>query len=575
MVDLNKDGKDDETNKPIPTFLEALGVDPNAPAAAPLAAAPPADAPPVVTPPPLQEAQRTVIAPTTTTKATETVTRSPESKTTTTTPEVTTKGKVQTPQELELLKSQTGLDQEALDLQKKQGAIAVESANYKAQQAEEAKTQAAAKATELKTVTDAATAEAAKRTAEYDARYDDYKKIKYEDFWEKKGTGTQILAAISIGLGAFAQGISGGAVKENTALKIIQSAIDQDFERQKATVAKGKETVGLAKEGIELARQTKADQLNDLDLKYAAATESVAAKYASMLAKQGIPQAEIDSNKVLLGLRQAAQDKKLKVAEDLRQEITNVSQKVVSEKTSGGTTVTSGGGSTTSGGLQTVYKTADKLKPKLTEGQNTVDKEFGKTYEEYFASGGSATSKKHIDTLTAALAAYQKDKIGFKGKVFGALAPDAAKTLITPERAEIQDKVKGVAQMSIRQILGPQFTEKEGVSIMERAFNPGQSQENNIARLKQLRDELKEAANAKDKAVEYFQTYGTLTGFKGKVYTGADILAPEDKKGVKEMKAKDAGASSSKSAKKEVKRQTSPSTGKIKIIYDDGSEEIQ
>lgn len=539
MVDINKDGKDDEANKPIPTFLETLGIDPNAPAAATPAATPPPLVP--ATPAPLQEAQRTVVAPTTITKAPETVTKSPESKTTTTTPEVTTKGKVQTPQELELLKSQTGLDQEALDLQKKQGVIAVESADFKAQQAEEAKTQAAAKADELKRVTDAATAEAAKRTAEYDARYDDYKKLKYEDFWEKKSTGTQILAAISIGLGAFAQGISGGAVKENTALKIIQSAIDQDFERQKATVAKGKETVGLAKEGIELARQTKADQLKDLDLKYAAATESVAAKYASILAKQGIPQAEIDSNKVLLGLRQAAQDKKLKVAEDLRQEVTNVSQKVVSETTSGSTQVTSGGGSTTSGGTQTVYQTAAQLKPKPTEGQSTVDKEFGKTYEEY-VSGGSAATAKNISQIQAIRAKLSKaPEPGFGGKTLGALAPESVQKLLTPEKAALKQQADSVVVQGIKQILPGAISDYEQKAMVNRVFDPALSNKENLQRLKAFETQLKDAKAAKDLAVKYYEANNTLTGFKGKVYTIDDFLAPEDKQGVEEMKAKDAG----------------------------------
>jgi hypothetical protein len=54
--------------------------------------------------------------------------------------------------------------------------------------------------------------------------------VKPGQYWENLGTGNKILAAISIGLGGFAAGMTGG---RNVALDIIQKTIDNDIEAQK------------------------------------------------------------------------------------------------------------------------------------------------------------------------------------------------------------------------------------------------------------------------------------------------------------------------------------------------------
>ena len=52
--------------------------------------------------------------------------------------------------------------------------------------------------------------------------------------WKKKGTGSRILAAIAAGLGAYASAMSG---TKNFALEIINNAISDDIEAQKAEIA--------------------------------------------------------------------------------------------------------------------------------------------------------------------------------------------------------------------------------------------------------------------------------------------------------------------------------------------------
>ena len=64
---------------------------------------------------------------------------------------------------------------------------------------------------------------------------EEFAKAEIKDPYASKSTGNKILAAISLGLGAFGAALTGG---ENTAMKIINSAIDRDIEIQKADINK-------------------------------------------------------------------------------------------------------------------------------------------------------------------------------------------------------------------------------------------------------------------------------------------------------------------------------------------------
>lgn len=59
----------------------------------------------------------------------------------------------------------------------------------------------------------------------------------YKGFWQSKSTAEKITGAIAIALGAFAQGLSGGKLP-NTALNIINKAMDDDYNQYKESVDK-------------------------------------------------------------------------------------------------------------------------------------------------------------------------------------------------------------------------------------------------------------------------------------------------------------------------------------------------
>ena len=267
-------------------------------------------------------------------------------------PQTTTKGKQQTAEEIKLLGEQNKLDDDAIKIIKKKGELDKAKADILENQAIENKMKAEDKAAEQQAVMDKAEVDIRNRTSEYDERYNDYKNMKISDFWDDKSTGTKILAALFTGLGTLGSAMTGGKV-ENTAFKIIENAIDKDFNKQKANILQAKDTVGFAKEGIDMARSNKAEALRDLELKKTAALEVVANKYAEMLAKQGKPAAEIEQDLNLQKLRQEAQNRLLEVQKDLRKDVTTELERTV-RSTKADQTVT------TKGGTESVYKAPAK-----------------------------------------------------------------------------------------------------------------------------------------------------------------------------------------------------------------------
>jgi hypothetical protein len=75
------------------------------------------------------------------------------------------------------------------------------------------------------------------------------------------------------------------------------------------------------------------------------------------------------------------------------------------------------------------------------------------------------------------------------GPVIG-LAPDAALNFTNPDTVTAGEAVARVSQKELRQILGGQFAAKEGEQLIKRAFNPGQSEEENLKRVESLRRQL-------------------------------------------------------------------------------------
>src|SRR5690606_28624908 len=122
--------------------------------------------------------------------------------------------------------------------------------------------------------------------------------------------------------------------------------------------------------------------------------------------------------------------------------------------------------------------------------------------------------------------------------------PDSLRPFINPNGTVARENVEEVVQRSLREILGAQFTEKEGERLISRAFNPLMTPEENARRVRRLMQTIGSMADAKQDMVDYFDQNGTLRGYKGSRPTASQIerLADEFGKSPDEDGSSNSGA---------------------------------
>jgi len=146
-----------------------------------------------------------------------------------------------------------------------------------------------------------------------------------------------------------------------------------------------------------------------------------------------------------------------------------------------------------------------------------VDDEFSKEYAKYRAKGQEVLDFDSVRKLDETIAAAEKVlDTGWDEQIMG-MMPENVRSLIDAEDKSIEDRLKAVAQTSMKEILGAQFTEREGKLVLDRAYNPAMPKEENIRRMKELARSLRDKAMAKKSAMDYFAQHGSLEGFKGPV----------------------------------------------------------
>jgi hypothetical protein len=170
--------------------------------------------------------------------------------------------------------------------------------------------------------------------------------------------------------------------------------------------------------------------------------------------------------------------------------------------------------------------------PKLTVGQQAVDREFGKEYAEYVAAGGFSDVAKQVKQLEQVQSELEKKGNDYTGPAVG-LIPDKARSFTNPAAVAAKNKVEEVAQRNLRLVLGAQFTQVEGERLIARAYNPSMPPEENAARVKALAEQIKTAARQKAEAADYFEKNGTLSGWSGKLPSVSDFEEAIDKAGGK------------------------------------------
>lgn len=175
----------------------------------------------------------------------------------------------------------------------------------------------------------------------------------------------------------------------------------------------------------------------------------------------------------------------------------------------------------------------------LTPGETKKDQTFAKEASDWEAAGGFASFAGNLDRLKGASVDLEKD-----GDLGNTVMPKFMRDVFNPESSEIEENIGFVAQQSLKQILGGQFSEKEAQQLIERTYNPRLPDATNKRKIDALVKQLEAQGKAKQQAVEYFNSKGTLKGFKG---TSATTLNEFEK----EIKTKIMGKSSDKKSRLE------------------------
>lgn len=169
---------------------------------------------------------------------------------------------------------------------------------------------------------------------------------------------------------------------------------------------------------------------------------------------------------------------------------------------------------------------AELVKKSLTPLETKVEEKSAQDLVDFTIGGGFSDVQKSLSQLEIAKQTLQQQPEGrITGKLVGAQDDTGLLKYTNPTAQDTKEQVQEIAQRNLRLILGPQFTAKEGEALINRVYNPALPQSVNVKRLDLLQEQMTSAAKTKQEAVDYYNTNGTLKGFKGKLYNStSDFL---------------------------------------------------
>lgn len=311
-----------------------------------------------------------------------------------------------------------------------------------------------------------------------------FKEADIKNPWATRSTGQKITAALSIALGGFVQGMQGG---ENMALNIINDAIERDLQIQQANLSKLGTQAQLERNLLGDLRNKGMDERQAYLTARQIMLQSAQRELDTIAAQYKAP--EIQATRDVLNGQLMNQEMETKAA--LSQTLANT--------------------------LKTQMDTAklqmESERPKPTKAQEMVDKEFAKTYQDFFLSGKFADAQKNLDQLKM-VQSQLASGASLTGPIQG-LAPDFIRRFTNPDAIEARAAVEEVVQRNLREVLGAQFTEKEGERLISRAFDEKVDEEENLRRVTRLVNQMERALQAKQDAARYFVQNGTMLNYDG------------------------------------------------------------
>jgi hypothetical protein len=162
-------------------------------------------------------------------------------------------------------------------------------------------------------------------------------------------------------------------------------------------------------------------------------------------------------------------------------------------------------------------------------GDIKVDQEYAKDFSEWISGGETAGIENNLRKLEVARNNL-KSSDNISGPIAGLrnMLPDALNAMLGGEKSiSTREGVQDVIMQSLRQILGAQFTQKEGENLMARTYNPSLSEAENIRRLDLLKGKIIQMAADKQAAADYYKQHRTLKGYTGRPPVLEDIRSYE------------------------------------------------
>lgn len=165
----------------------------------------------------------------------------------------------------------------------------------------------------------------------------------------------------------------------------------------------------------------------------------------------------------------------------------------------------------------------------LTTGQVATDKNFANFYKDYLSKGRGAKNVANVERLDDAKAILEyaaKKGIAISSVPYSLVAQrPTLSAFFSPEGVMAQERVASVIQQSLKEILGGQFAEREGIALIQRGYNPALSPEENLERLLDLEAQVLQIVESEQDAVEYYENNNmSLRGYKGKRYTADSFV---------------------------------------------------
>lgn len=148
----------------------------------------------------------------------------------------------------------------------------------------------------------------------------------------------------------------------------------------------------------------------------------------------------------------------------------------------------------------------------LTPLEKKIDENFATTAADYVTKGRPQVEANLLN-LADKLEILQSGELNVSGPEMAFIPERLAPTLM-PGAVAFEDDVRDIVFQSLREKLGAQFTEKEGDRLVAAAFNKNLSEQVNVARLKRLQNTIKDAAQAKENAITYYNSNSTLKGYE-------------------------------------------------------------